>query len=285
MRQERRHSLGSHLLHSLAALTSWLLLAGFLRGGDNNIPLCGITMKAFSWFLLIWWTFGTGCFTFDAPFTGMGNGFFASWLAFVGALILAITFIPFISTKFNEARNTVLAKYMGLMCFASGVNLVASAVTCSQACGGFNAWAWHAPPSVSFSACFASSLRPGSLGSLEGHCVAYFLGAWWTIGVFTVRSRPLRPRRNRYLSAWLAWVVALGLNGISVAAPVRELQMGSGCGHGMILRQKFRGSAPRAPLCKKWGLGQYQRASSLHPQCGEYGDDARGPQSVEMRKR
>jgi hypothetical protein len=209
------------------ALTSWLLLAGLLRGGDNNIPLCGITMKAFSWFLLIWWTFGTGCFTFDAPFAGIGNGFFASWLAFVGALILAITFIPFISTKFNEARNAVLAKYMGLMCFASGVNLVASAVTCSQACGGFNAWA-VACSTISFVLCLLCILTPGapgSLGSLEGRYVAYFLGAWWTIGVFTMTFEgPFVHVGNGYLSAWLAWVVALGLNGISVAAPVRELQ-------------------------------------------------------------
>merc|ERR1711879_169331 len=44
-------------------------------------------MQGLSWFLLVWWTFGTGLMTFKGPFVGTSNGYFGAWLALFAAFM------------------------------------------------------------------------------------------------------------------------------------------------------------------------------------------------------
>jgi hypothetical protein len=44
-------------------------------------------MQLVSWFLLVWWIFGTGVMTFKGPFVGTGNGYFGAWLALLAAFM------------------------------------------------------------------------------------------------------------------------------------------------------------------------------------------------------
>ena len=97
-----------------AFVSLYLLLAGLVNGGANPIPLLGMSMKWPSGFLAIWWTFGTGTFTFDKPFAHVGNGFFASRCLF--CLFLAASHIPIVAQKFNDARTAVQAQCLDVLC-------------------------------------------------------------------------------------------------------------------------------------------------------------------------
>jgi hypothetical protein len=210
-----------------AFVSLYLLLAGLVNGGANPIPLLGMSMKWPSGFLAIWWTFGTGTFTFDKPFAHVGNGFFASWLAFSASLVLAASHIPIVAQKFNDARTAVQAQYIALMCFVSGINLVASSVACSNLCGALGGWA-VACSAVSFlvsGACILTPGAPGSLGPVSSKHVAIFFAVWWSVGVFfQTFEEPFVSVTTGYLSAWLSFAVALRLNGFTPPPLVNENQ-------------------------------------------------------------
>jgi hypothetical protein len=44
-------------------------------------------MHFVAWFLLVWWTVGTGFMTFKSPFVGTSNGYFGAWLALFAAFM------------------------------------------------------------------------------------------------------------------------------------------------------------------------------------------------------
>lgn len=67
--------------------------------GTISIVLCSVFLfvrplspflNFFGIFLAIWWGVGVGVGTFDAPFKNTGNGYFASWAAFLSSAYLAV---------------------------------------------------------------------------------------------------------------------------------------------------------------------------------------------------
>lgn len=181
-----------------------------------KIPLCTfLRLKHISYFFLILWTLGTGCFTFDKPFANPGNGYFASWLCFIASLALSIQHIPFMKAKITVISKSIQTQWFALIAFASAINLVSAAVFCgnSHHCTGYEAWA-VACSCISFVVSLTVTFFQGKSGAdkKRNKFVSVFLFMLWIAGcgVMTMKG-PFRSVGNGYISCWIALLTSMQL--------------------------------------------------------------------------
>merc|ERR1712096_252104 len=83
--------------------------------------------------LLIWWGFGAAFMTFNEPFWKVGNGYFASWLAFVLSGSFASQTVEWLSNRTTGMQGLALDRaVVFFLLMASIIEIVAAGVLCNN---------------------------------------------------------------------------------------------------------------------------------------------------------
>mmetsp|Transcript_12423 Transcript_12423/g.29169 ORF Transcript_12423/g.29169 Transcript_12423/m.29169 type:complete len:257 (+) Transcript_12423:1-771(+) len=147
-----------------------------------RLPWGALEMKHVAAFLSVWWVVGTSCFTFIAPFTIVGNGYFGSCLATFASVSLLCRYVP----KLSAALSASVAEDVGKLLCASVVNLMACVSVCSSAsCINERAWAL-ACSGVSVLVC-TTVFR--TKDKLPVDKISVFLSLWWMCGTGAMTFR------------------------------------------------------------------------------------------------
>jgi len=181
------------------------------------------------WFTLgftIWWVFGTGVATFEAPYAaGMaggggvaGNGYFGCWAALIASVILMMN--AFGQNEVgdnaeadlsNAAKHLKVSKNLFALGIISLVVMIAAAINCDKlgACEEYDGWA-VACAAISFVTClvliimFFLDACPDCLPE-AAKWISLVLFVWWIAGVWCMTfKRPFEAPGNGYFGSWFA---------------------------------------------------------------------------------
>jgi hypothetical protein len=91
------------------------------------------TRVFFGGFLGLWWIIGAGILTFDSPYTGTGNGYFAAWAGVISAMVYFHENCNFLASKISTGLAMPLANQPLFMLFlASLVEAFAAMKLCDD---------------------------------------------------------------------------------------------------------------------------------------------------------
>jgi len=155
-----------------------------------NSTLASTYSQFVSCFLLIWWAVGASIMTFNEPFSDdeiLGNGYFASWLAFAMSGSFVWKTVDWISRQRDGMRPPALSRaIVFFILMASFIEIIAASIACGEREVCSNDYAFAVVSGVfSASTCIVHLLGGGKI---PVNVVAGFLGFWWmvSIGVLTL---------------------------------------------------------------------------------------------------
>jgi len=172
-------------------------------------------MQFFAVLLALTWTAGAGILTFRNPFVQLGNGYFASWLAFGASYYLVFVTVPFIGERVAYLTNRETGAYSDhrnafAILASSVVEITVASLLCRDSgdCRRVNAWAVSAGAISAFvTLIFLMSYR----GISEARVfISFFLLLLWIpgCGILTFWT-PFTGLGNGYFSSWLAFLFSL----------------------------------------------------------------------------
>lgn len=160
-------------------------------------------MPKFALFFLAWWTAGAICMTFGHPFTSTGNGYFATWLALISAVLLSKSHLPVMNHGIERIGSQGME--WALLLLASAVLVLQAAVD------GFHdaylrslsEWTWALVcGAVSFAVCLLVVLSFERIRhAFKWLALALFV--WWVVGAAVLTfDAPYTHTGNGYFASW-----------------------------------------------------------------------------------
>jgi len=183
------------------------------RSFDQFSPVIAI-------FFLSWWGLGTAIATFKEPFSDSGNGYFASWAAFIASFVMAGAVSQRLRAFLGTAMTRVVAgsieaKLSMAIAAASVVLLAAVAVEAADyerptgqelwgvVCA-FSSCTFILIHTMMRIACEKCTLPPSIFGVV--------LAVWWLPGVAVLTfDAPFKESSNGYFACWFAFIFSMWL--------------------------------------------------------------------------
>lgn len=208
---------------ALAAGAVGVFVSGAWTFSSNHPPLKGAAEKALplvALLLCMWWFLCAVVLTFSGPFTSVGNGYIAAWVAAVASIHLGMLASEPLqkvtkSVKDTVHRTTPIPRTSVLILLgASAVELTAAAILCGGgSCAGTVAYSVAVGAVGLFLGMVIAAFPslPPALHRLGRH-VALFNALWWTAGTLCLTFvSPFVGAGNGFFATWLAvvysWII------------------------------------------------------------------------------
>eukprot|EP00301_Raphidiophrys_heterophryoidea_P017861 c2865_g1_i1.p1 GENE.c2865_g1_i1~~c2865_g1_i1.p1 ORF type:complete len:312 (+),score=81.35 c2865_g1_i1:47-937(+) len=185
---------------------------------------------AFAFFFVVFWSIGVGIVTFKEPFTVIGNGYFASWLALLASMGFAYNTTKQFKGVVDWLRRQhesvgQQGKMLIAIAWLSLIELLAGAITYTNNThhhhtDHINQTAYAiAAGAVSFAVCVLFLVfvpeqqqnhhQQQEMGVLQRVC-GVFLVLWWSVCVgVTTFDAPFVYAGNGFFAGWLALLLSL----------------------------------------------------------------------------
>jgi len=173
-------------------------------------------------FLLAWWAVAWLVLTFVAPFTYIGNGFFATWIGVCSAVALCQAHVPLVKGWVHQVE--IHAKGHPVAAVAAlGVSSTVVALEAAVALGGANQTSYELwallVGLVSAVACGARVYVGAPLLKYDRY-LCWAVGAWWLQGLALSFVREwVTSTVNGYVALWVSIVLALKVAATALSPP------------------------------------------------------------------
>jgi hypothetical protein len=167
-----------------------------------------------AFFLAIWWSLGAGILTFDAPYTQVGNGYFATWVGCIAANVYLFLSSQAIREGQSQIRVAAEQQPAFLLMLASFVEMIAAANVCSNVnyCEDELGWAVAVGclSIVITAVVMFCALKNKPLPRLIMQMISVTLVVIWIAGVYVnTFIAPFKAVGNGYLASWSAMFLSI----------------------------------------------------------------------------
>jgi len=187
----------------------------------------------------VFWVVALGVLTFDRPFVFTGNGYFATWTAFLAAAHFVFWSVPRLQSLVNQLREGAFQQWSRKILFiilvASLVEVFAAANVCSMAdfCKKDNGWA-VAAGTISVVFVGVLLLIP-QITTRFLHWFSCVILIWWVVGAAVMTyDGPFVTAGNGFFACWIAVLASFYLAYFALFGdPLEEDgDAGENAGHG-----------------------------------------------------